>query len=271
VLSPILFNVFVDDVLTRLENTKKGCYIKNVCANSLMYADDLLLLSITISDLRDLESLCIYVFNNLGMEINIAKSSCVRIGQRHNFEIKEIIINNCTLKCSQEFNYLGVMIASAKKFTVNLQNVKHKFFKALNSVFGKVELKTSPMVLCSLIEQCCMPILLYACESFCFSASMIRSIDNAYSQALFKIFQTFEKNVIRMCQYYMYLLPIELKIALKKLKFFSEINKSDNILIFAIHMEDDEFLTLCSKYSICQSTGANWRNDLWRNFETSLQ
>jgi len=220
VLSPFLFNVFVDDVLTKLENTKKGCFIKNVCANSLMYADDLLLLSITVSDLRDLVSMCLNVFNNLGMEINIAKSSCVRIGQRHNFEIKEIIVNNCTLKWSQEFNYLGVMIASAKKFTVNLQNVKHKFFKALNGIFGKVGLKTSPVVLCSLIEQCCMPILLYASESICWSSSMIRSIDNAYSQALFKIFQTFDKNVIKMCQYYMYLLPIELKIVLKKLKFF---------------------------------------------------
>src|SRR6476469_3478020 len=104
--------------------------------------------------------MCLNVFNNLGMEINIAKSSYVGIGQRHNFEIKEIIVNNWTLKWSQEFNYLGVMIASAKKFTVNLQNGKHKFFKELNGIFGKVGLKTSPVVLCSFIEQCCMPILL---------------------------------------------------------------------------------------------------------------
>ena len=74
-----------------------------------------------------------------------------------------------------------------------------------------------------------------------------------------------------MCQYCMYLLPIELKIVLKKLKFFSEIKILNNMFISAMHMEDDKFLTACSKYSICQSTGTNWRNDLWRYFETSLQ
>src|SRR6476469_8228998 len=77
---------------------------------------------------------------------------------------------------------------------------------------------------------------------------MIRSIGHAYSQALFKIFQTFDKNIIKMCQYYMYLLPIELKIVLKKLKFFSEIKKLNNMFISVMHMEDDEFLTACSLF-----------------------
>jgi len=40
VLSPSIFAVYVDDVLRKLEKCKLGCYIKNVCMNSLCYADD---------------------------------------------------------------------------------------------------------------------------------------------------------------------------------------------------------------------------------------
>ena len=43
VLSPLLFNIMVNEVLTELEKSKRGCFIKNICANSIMYADDLML------------------------------------------------------------------------------------------------------------------------------------------------------------------------------------------------------------------------------------
>ena len=52
ILSPALFAVYVDDVLNKLENSKLGCVIKNKCVNSFMYADDLILLSISIHDMQ---------------------------------------------------------------------------------------------------------------------------------------------------------------------------------------------------------------------------
>ena len=51
VLSPLLFSLFVDIVLEKLEHAGIGCFIHSKCYNSFMYADDIILLSITVTDL----------------------------------------------------------------------------------------------------------------------------------------------------------------------------------------------------------------------------
>ena len=48
-----------------------------------MYADDIILLSISISDLQLMFNMCSKVFNDLDLPINISKSHCLRIGPRH--------------------------------------------------------------------------------------------------------------------------------------------------------------------------------------------
>ena len=132
VLSPFLFNVLVDDVLDVLGTTKRGCYMKWICMNSFMYADDLIILAISLSDLEYLLNLCVGVFKTLGMEINTKKTSCIRIGPRHNVSISNVFLNGQILLWNQELNYLGIVLCSAKKFTVNQQKCKQKFFKSIN-------------------------------------------------------------------------------------------------------------------------------------------
>ena len=51
ILSPLLFTLFVDVLLQKLE-TLIVCYINFKFCNSFLYADDIILLSISISDLR---------------------------------------------------------------------------------------------------------------------------------------------------------------------------------------------------------------------------
>ena len=40
ILSPIFFNVFVDELSHKLTNANVGCHINSVCLNHLFYADD---------------------------------------------------------------------------------------------------------------------------------------------------------------------------------------------------------------------------------------
>ena len=62
VLSPLLFSAYVDTVLIELGKTNSGCFINKLCLNSFMYADDLILLSISVTDLQDLLSKCASIF-----------------------------------------------------------------------------------------------------------------------------------------------------------------------------------------------------------------
>ena len=50
-LSPIIFNLYVDAIIKSLRASDLGCHIKNVFVGCIMYADDLILLSASLSQL----------------------------------------------------------------------------------------------------------------------------------------------------------------------------------------------------------------------------
>ena len=65
VLSPLLFAVFVDDLLIKLRESSLGCHIKGICLNAVMYADDLPLMSISVCHLQRMAELCLDEFNKI--------------------------------------------------------------------------------------------------------------------------------------------------------------------------------------------------------------
>jgi len=53
VLSPYLFAVYVDNVITTVEHKRLGCLYKSVCVSIIMYADDIVLLSPSVTALQE--------------------------------------------------------------------------------------------------------------------------------------------------------------------------------------------------------------------------
>ena len=58
ILSPLFFNVYVDDSSNILNNAKFGCTINEVIINHLMYADDLVLIAPSIRAMQILLNSC---------------------------------------------------------------------------------------------------------------------------------------------------------------------------------------------------------------------
>ena len=58
--SPLLFCVYIDDLLVRLSKSAVGCYLGNNFVGALAYADDVALVCPTPSAMRRLLSLCEY-------------------------------------------------------------------------------------------------------------------------------------------------------------------------------------------------------------------
>jgi len=59
VLSPCLFAIYVDDLVDQVKLCGFGCYIRCTCISILLYADDILLLDLSISALQLLLSVCV--------------------------------------------------------------------------------------------------------------------------------------------------------------------------------------------------------------------
>jgi hypothetical protein len=237
-----------------------------------MYADDVILLSISLRHMQHMVNICVQEFAAIGMSLNISKSGCMRIGERHIIAAKPISINDLPLDWMQEIRYLGINIISGKKFKINLQATKHKFFGALNGILGKVGPNSAPDVLCSLIESRCVSILLFAAESISWSKKSIRSLENAYNQSFYKIFKTFDKQSIEYCQYYMGYLPVQLLLNVRKLNFLTKVNDDNlNVMLALLRKNDNEYSSLCAKYNFPQNLKFfNFKNAMWTYFESQL-
>jgi len=116
ILLPILFSIFDDSVMNKLSNCKLGCYLRSVCVNYLMYAEDLILLDFILSlvDMQNMINICVEEFDNISMTVNSLKSSGVRICPRHGADVQMLIINNETLTWKQELSYLGFTLLGSK-------------------------------------------------------------------------------------------------------------------------------------------------------------
>ena len=77
VFSPVLFSIYVNDILLQLEKSKLGCNVRFLYVNVFMYADDLLFVSSTIKDLQLMIDICIQELDKLDMCVNIKKSRLV--------------------------------------------------------------------------------------------------------------------------------------------------------------------------------------------------
>ena len=79
VISPVLFAIYVDDVLNKLKSY--GCKFHGFSISAIMYADDLVLLSPSIYELQSMLNVCCNELNSLDLLINLDKSASLRIGK----------------------------------------------------------------------------------------------------------------------------------------------------------------------------------------------
>ena len=64
ILSPILFNIYVDDLSAKLINLKIGCKINDVYVNRLMYADDTVIIAPSYTAMQKLIDCCNFAVDN---------------------------------------------------------------------------------------------------------------------------------------------------------------------------------------------------------------
>jgi Reverse transcriptase (RNA-dependent DNA polymerase) len=82
VLSPHLFAIYLNDIVSRFKLNQRLFIV--------LYADDILLLAPSLSELQVSFNLCELELSWLYMSINVKKSCCMRIGNRFNIKCSNI-------------------------------------------------------------------------------------------------------------------------------------------------------------------------------------
>jgi hypothetical protein len=178
-----------------------GRHLRHFSCAIPVYADDILLLAQSVVSLQYLVDLCSAELITLEMEINFKEIVCIRIGLRFDKVCARITVygdrlSNWVPQC----RYLGVDIVSASMFKRDLSNRKMSFYRAFNSVFGRISRYASVEVVIELVKKKCLHVLLYASEVLFLTASNFKMLDYVNNSVIRKIFNTKSNDVTSYCR-----------------------------------------------------------------------
>ena len=193
ILSPDLYNVYVDELICILQRSGKGCYISNIFAAAIFYADDMCVLSPSLHGLQKLLDICSSYCEEWDVCLNVKKTKNMYFGKRSKISFCPLL-NGQPVQWVLEWKYLGVVLKSGIRFSCSITERVKSFYRSLNSIL-RVEGRSNDMILLQLIETHCVPILTYAIEIvYVINRDERRSLRVAYNSLFRKIFgyRTFE-------------------------------------------------------------------------------
>jgi len=187
---------------SKLCSSSTGCYI-------ILYADDILLICHSVTKLESLLHCREHELAWLDVTINFKKSCCLRIGPRCDIDCCAITtLIGVKLSWVAEQRYLGIFLVKSRSLKCSLDAAKRGFYRAANSIFGKVGRIASEEVVIHLIRTKCVPILLYRLEALPLNKSQLASLDFVVNRFFMKLLKTTDMQVVKMCrEHFDFVLP----------------------------------------------------------------
>jgi len=170
VLSPILFILYVNDIIEDLQKQLFGCRIgtRYLACIGLMYADDLVLQSPSLNALQLMIEFdqCKMSCESLGLSLSVSKSALTRVGPDFKHDCVKVRLRTVEVEYVNMIKYLGVHICSASKFKLSDSEVKASFHRTVNGLLCKTKGKFDDIVMLRLVDAYCKPLLLYGLDVY---------------------------------------------------------------------------------------------------------
>ena len=168
VLSPALFNVYVDDLITGSEQSGVGVRINGRFSGGIAYADDLSLLSTSREGMQRLLQICESFATDHCLKFNIQKSKSISFRKRRSIYCRETAfsINGESLPEVHDVIHLGHKLSAVPKETTGAVEERcRKFYSSLYSIVGAVKgVGRNPTVWTTIMYSVLLPVLGYGCE-----------------------------------------------------------------------------------------------------------
>ena len=205
--------------------------MKGISCSAFMYADDLVLLSPSMYKLQIMIKVCCVELKDINLNLNIKKSSCLRIGKNCFAKCIDITANNEPIPWVSEVKYLGITIVRGKTFKVSLAEAKGKFYSSFNALYSKLGCVLDVNVVVHLMEYIAVPVLCYALEGLDLTKSELSSLDYTLKRALFKIFKVSNAENLTMCMNIFNVTSIRDRYIMKKYSVINKMSLSTNIML----------------------------------------
>ena len=111
ILSHVLFNIFINDLLQELTSSDLGIKIGSSTFNSFAYADDVTLLSLCCNDLQLLIDLCESYSKKWRFSFGINKTKCMVAGRMPFKSLPKWKLGDKLIQNGEEIEILGTFLS----------------------------------------------------------------------------------------------------------------------------------------------------------------
>ena len=185
VLSPILFSVYLDDLLCQLADSGAGCYWGHLFAGAVCYADDIVLLAPCPSALRIMLEICSSYAANHGLKFNAEKTQLICFHLRHcQPRIPIIQFNDTILHYTNEVVHLGHILTFDLNDRSDIIRVVKDLNRKANSILCIFH-ASDPFVKTFLVSSFCLS--LYGCSLWSLSSPSIKLCEVALNKLIRKL------------------------------------------------------------------------------------
>ena len=186
ILSPMLFKLYIDDVLRYFNSIEKGCQVGSQRTNIIAYADDVAILADNKNNLLHLCDEFQFKIKELKLNINQKKSKCMIFSNTPAKDDRYI----GEYEVVDSYKYLGHVIQN------NLDDIKdvelrlNSFYGSFNCIFRKFS-NVNPDTLLFLFKAYCLPNIGLSAWNIrtVESRKMFKTLAIAYSDALKKMYK----------------------------------------------------------------------------------
>ena len=136
IMSPHMYNVYVDDLMTKLLCEKLGCMIGKFLYSAIFYADDIILMSVSRRKMQKMIDICNEYGLQYGICFNAKKSKWFFAGKhdectRVSFKLGDNVIDHEW----DSLTYLGVkFVVERQALVIEVKDRIRKFNSSANSV-----------------------------------------------------------------------------------------------------------------------------------------
>jgi exonuclease III len=251
-LSPVLFNIFIDDIVKLFDSTM--CGDVSLCGtpvNSLLYADDLLIITTSPHDLQQsLDKLAEYC-NTWKLEINTKKTKVIVFRPTKKILDYTFNIYGENVDIVNSITYLGISFSYTGNFTDSMKSLKLKGMRALFKLLSSLKSAkiNNAAINIKLFDSTIKPILLYGSQVW--GQQLLPHIMKADFGSLDRL--PFEQIQNKLCKYSLAVrknssniatraelgrYPLLLNISLLAVKYWVTILSNPQKLVFKAYQEE---------------------------------
>ena len=110
IISPILFCVYVDELLKRINAAGIGCHIGHLSYAGSGYVDDVGLLTPSVRALQELIHICEDFALEYNVLFNVKKTICMKIGRHSLIPKVNVTLHGAPITWARKVNHLGNVI-----------------------------------------------------------------------------------------------------------------------------------------------------------------